>query len=142
MTQTVLFLCPHNAAKSVIAAAYFNQMAELSGLSYVGDSAGTEPSEAVSPVVVRMLHDEGMEVSGFQPRAVTSSELQTAVRVISIGCTREELSPAADRAEYWDDVPPVSENPEGARDAIRQHVAQLVAALEARRVAPHWHEAD
>jgi arsenate reductase len=67
MKPTILFLCPHNAAKSVIAAAYFNQLAPESDLSFVGDSAGTEPSEGVSPVVVAMLGTEGFNVFDHQP---------------------------------------------------------------------------
>jgi protein-tyrosine-phosphatase len=127
MSQTVLFLCPHNAAKSVIAAAYFNQMAEVAGLSWVGDSAGTEPSESVAPVVIDMMNREGLDVSQFKPRHVTPEELQTH-RIISIGCTSEELdSPSG--VEYWDDVPMVSQDAEGSRTAIKQHVRQLVSEL-------------
>lgn len=128
MKQTILFLCPHNAAKSVIAAAYFNQLAQENMLPFIGDSAGTEPSEAVSPVVAAMLSREGIDVSGYQPRHVTSEELHTVKRTISIGCTQEELGETA-RVEYWNDVPPVSQNPEGAREVIRNHVRQLAAEL-------------
>lgn len=128
-SEKVLFLCPHNAAKSVFAVAYFNQMAQAAGLSWVADSAGTEPDEKVSPLVATLLSAEGFDVSQHQPRTVTQEELQTSGRVISIGCTPQELGAAANRVEYWDDVPMVSQNPEGARDAIRRHVEQLVAEL-------------
>jgi arsenate reductase len=130
MKQTILFLCPHNAAKSLIAAVYFNQLGQADELPFVGDSAGTEPSERVSPVVATMLSSEGIDVSNYKPRRVTLEELQTAARIISIGCTPEELE-NAERAEYWNDVPMVSENPEGAREAIRAHIRQLVAELGA-----------
>lgn len=33
MTTKILFLCPHNAAKSVLAAAYCKRMAEETGLA-------------------------------------------------------------------------------------------------------------
>ena len=132
MNQTVLFLCPHNAAKSVIAAAYFNQMVQEAGLAWIGDSAGTEPSEKVAPVVVDMLNREGLDVSQFTPRHTSPDELQAVARVVSIGCTPEELGDAAPRAEYWDDVPPVSQDAEGSRSAIQQHVKQLVSELTAQ----------
>ena len=128
MSQTVLFLCPHNAAKSVIAAAYFNQMAQEAGLSWIGDSAGTEPSEKVAPVVVDMMNREGLDVSQFTPRHTSPDELQTVARVISIGCTPQELGASASRAEYWD-VPMVSQDAEGSRTMIQQHVKQLVSEL-------------
>jgi protein-tyrosine-phosphatase len=112
----------------VIAAAYFNQLAQEITLPFVGDSAGTEPSESVSPVVAAILGSEGIDVSGYIPRHVTPEEIQTAARTISIGCTAYELG-QAEGVEYWDDVPLVSQNPEGAREAIRTHVRQLVAEL-------------
>jgi hypothetical protein len=43
---TVLFLCPHGAAQSVLASAYF-QRAPEGGLNVRVDSAGTEPDEQV-----------------------------------------------------------------------------------------------
>lgn len=127
LAQTVLFLCPHNAAKSVFAVAYFNQLAQ--GLPFRADSAGTEPDAHVAPLVATMLQAEGIDVSAHQPRTVTAAELHGAGRVISIGCTPAELGTAAERVEYWDDVPMVSQQPEAARDAIRRHVEQLVADL-------------
>jgi arsenate reductase len=129
MSQTVLFLCPHNAAKSVIAAAYFNQMVQEADLTWIGDSAGTEPAEKVAPVVVDMMNREGLDVSQFTPRHTSPDELQSVARVISIGCTPEELGASAARAEYWDDVPMVSQDAEGSRAMIQQHVKQLVSEL-------------
>jgi arsenate reductase len=128
MKQTILFLCPHNAAKSVIAAAYFNQLIER--LPFVADSAGTQPSDSISPAVAAMLHDEGLDGSPFKPRLVMPEDFQTAARVISIGCTPEELT-GAGKVEYWDDVPMFSQNPEASRAAIRAHVTRLVTELAA-----------
>ncbi|MBE2272087.1 MAG: hypothetical protein IAE80_27880 [Anaerolinea sp.] len=130
MKQTILFLCPHNAAKSVIAAAYFNQLADESGLPFIADSAGTEPSDSVLPAVAAMMEQDGLDVSQFKPRLVTSDDYRTAARVISVGCMPEALKDAGD-VEYWDDVPMFSQNPEASRDAIRTHVQRLIAALAA-----------
>ena len=129
MNQSVLFLCPHNAAKSVIAAAHFNRIASQTGLPFTADSAGTTPSEAVSPVVVALLKQEGLDVSRHRPRHVTAEELQAAARIISMGCTPEELTIAPQQVELWSDVPMVSEEPERARDVIRSHVEHLIAGL-------------
>ena len=132
MTETILFLCPHHAAKSVIAAAYFNRLAQQYQLPFVGDSAGTEPDEAVSPVVVAMLGEEGIDVSKHRPRHVTQAELNTASRVISMGCTPEELGVEAGRIELWTDVPAVSADPQRAGAAIYAHVETLANVLRER----------
>lgn len=130
MTSTILFLCPHHAAKSVIAVAYFNRLAQQKGLSWVADSAGTEPDEAVSPVVIGLLKEEGIDVSQHQPRRVTNDELQTATHIISMGCTPDELALRPERVKHWTDIPAVSQNPEGAREAIRTRIEALVAELQ------------
>ncbi|HEX2622537.1 MAG TPA: hypothetical protein VHL11_20395 [Phototrophicaceae bacterium] len=134
MSDFVLFLCPHNAAKSVIAAAYFDQMAAAAGLSLRAVSAGTEPSAQVVPIVAGLLQGEGFDVSGFQPRHVTDAELQQAHRVISMGCEPADLALASDRLERWDDVPPASQDLAGSSGAIRQHIEQLLTDLKAAGV--------
>ena len=129
MTATILFLCPHHAAKSVIAEAYFNRLVQQYNLPLRGDSAGTDPEEAVSPAVADLLWNEGIDVSGHQPRQVTEGELSQAQRIISMGCTPEELGIASERVEQWTDVPPVSQDIFAARDAIRFYVEGLIAQL-------------
>lgn len=76
--NTVLFLCPHNAAKSVIAAAYVQRLATDAGLPFVADSAGTEPDDAVSQAVIQLLRGEGLDVSRRAPRRVTREDLARA----------------------------------------------------------------
>lgn len=129
MTSTILFLCPHHAAKSVIAEAYFNRLARQNGLSVRADSAGTDPDAAVSPAVVNLLRNEGIDVSSHQPRLVTKDELIQALRIISMGCTPDEVGVPSARVEQWTDVPMVSQDIFGARDAIRTHVESLIAQL-------------
>src|ERR671910_3521153 len=89
--HTILFLCPHNAAKSVIAAAYFDRLARERGLGYRAASAGTSPDAAPSPAVVAMLRDEGIDVAGHRPRRLTAEDLISAHRVISLGCDPGDL---------------------------------------------------
>ena len=127
--QMVLFLCPHNAAKSVLAAAYFNQLAQQDGLPFLADSAGTEPEAAVSPDVRAMLASDGIDVSSYVPRQVTREDLQASAYIISMECDAEDLGVAPERVIVWSDVPPVSQQPEQARVVIRAHVERLIAEL-------------
>lgn len=130
MIKSVLFLCPHHAAKSVIAEAYLRRLAEERGLNVQVASAGTEPDERVSPITIDLLRAEGIDVSDHRPRQITRAELDSADYVISMGGTAAELDLPAERVEMWNDVPPVSQNAIVARDAIRAHVAELVERLE------------
>ena len=83
---TVLFLCPHGAAKSVLASAYFQQIAKERGLNVRVESAGTDPDPAVAPAVATHLARKGYAVPVSRPRRVTDADLTTADVVISIGC--------------------------------------------------------
>src|SRR5215510_2183776 len=129
MGSTVLFLCPHHAAKSVIAAVYFDQLAAENGLALRANSAGTEPDATVAPSVVNLLQQEGIDVSGHRPRRVIPGDFAQAVRIISMGCTSEELGIPPERFEPWDDIPMVSKDIYAAHNAIRAHVEALVAQL-------------
>src|SRR5262245_2097473 len=60
MSERIVFVCPHGAAKSVIAAAYCQQLADQWGVALHATSAGTEPDAEVSPAVVALLRTEGI----------------------------------------------------------------------------------
>lgn len=126
---TILFLCPHHAAKSVMAAAYFNQLAQQKGVAITAISAGTDPSEAIMPAVAEFLASEGLDVSGQTPRRVTHDELAQAQHIISMGCTAEELDVAPERLTLWNDVPPASQNLLGTREVLLTHIEGLLAEL-------------
>ena len=134
MSNLVLFLCPHNAAKSVLALAYFRDLAARHGLPHVADSAGTDPDAEVWPSVVELLRADGIAVPSERPRHVTDADLQRAFRIISLGC---ELSggEANVTVEHWNDVPAASADLVASRDAIRAHVEALVHELRDSVVA-------
>jgi arsenate reductase (thioredoxin) len=129
--RTILFLCPHNAAKSVLAAAYFEQLARERGLDYRAASAGTSPDAAPSLAVVAMLREEGIDVAGHRPRHLTTADLTNAYRVISLGCDLDDLDGGNTRVDRWDDVPPASQDLGASRAAIKRHLDELVDELAA-----------
>jgi arsenate reductase (thioredoxin) len=129
MSSTILFLCPHGAAKSVMAAAYFNHLAKRAGLPVVADTAGTEPDNSSSPAVVALLGKEGIDVPDRLPRRVTGDDLAQAQYVISLGCNLDDLDTAPERVEQWLNVPSPSEDLPGARRVILAHVEALITRL-------------
>jgi arsenate reductase (thioredoxin) len=129
----VLFLCPHGAAKSVLASAYFQRAAKERGLSVRVNSAGIEPQENLAPVVVEHLRKNGYQLPVTKPRAVTRQDVESADVVISIGCDLGNLPVDGKKLQKWDDVPGPSEDFAGADKIIRQHVNALVDSLIARQ---------
>jgi arsenate reductase (thioredoxin) len=132
-TPTVLFLCPHNALRSVIAAALFNQRAD--GRAYA-ESAGTEPDERVNDRTIAVLREVGIEVADEQPGRVTREQLERATCVVSLDCPlpTELHTLAADKLENWP-MPDTSGKPVEAvrevRDLIGARVEQLLGELDA-----------
>ena len=131
-TPTVLFLCPHNALRSVIAAALFNQLA--AGRAR-GESAGTEPDERVNDRTIAVLREIGIEVADEKPGKVTREQLEQATRVVSLDCPLppELNAAAADKLENWP-MPDTAGKPVEAvrevRELIKARVQRLVADLD------------
>ena len=128
--ETILFVCPHGAAKSVLAAAAFARLAAARGLLLRVICAGPDPDPALAPAVVALLAREGLALPVAAPQLVTHAMLADAQRVISLGCTRTELPHLPAQWEQWDDVPPPSQGVELAWAVIQRHVGQLVATLQ------------
>lgn len=130
MTEaTILFLCPHGAAKSVLAAALFQRLADERGLALRAICAGTEPDPTVAPGVAALLAREGLALPVEQPQLVTAELIAEARQVISMGCSLDELPLQPREWELWDDVPAPSGDLEGAYARIQQHLVELRSGL-------------
>ncbi len=126
-TPTVLFVCLHGSAKSLIALEHFRRLAAQRGVDVQADWAGVEPDAEIPPRVVQGLRDEGIDVRGRRPRQVTRADLERASRVVTFGCGLGALESPGFARERWDDVPAVSEGYKPARDVI---VGRLPGLLE------------
>ena len=127
--ETILFICLHGAAKSLLAASHCQRLASERGVKVRAKFAGTEPDPELTPAAVAGLLAEGIDVRGQRPQRVTGDDIRNASRVVSFGCDLGALAPGVP-VERWDDVPAVSENYRAARDVI---VSRLPALLEAAR---------
>jgi arsenate reductase (thioredoxin) len=123
-TPTVFFMCPHGAAKCVLASAYFERLARERGLNVRVESAGTEPDAQVSPAVASHLAKNGYLIPAAKPRRVTAADLELADVVVSLGCDMKD-SPRG-RLLRWDDVPGPSEDFARTDEAIQKRVVELV----------------
>jgi arsenate reductase (thioredoxin) len=124
--RTILFVCLHGAAKSVVAASHCQRLAREAGLPIRATFAGTEPDAGIAPAAAAGLRADGIDVGGQRPHRVTREEITGAWRVVSFGCDLAELAPGV-RPERWDDVPAVSDGYDAARDAIVARLPGLLA---------------
>jgi arsenate reductase len=63
----VLFICQHNSGRSQIAETFLKQMA---GDQFHVESAGMEPAAVVNPLVVEVMKEIGVDLSGKKPQSV------------------------------------------------------------------------
>jgi protein-tyrosine-phosphatase len=127
--KRVLFMCPHGAAKSVLASAYFQRLAKERGLNVRVDSAGTDPDPEVGKAVAAHLTKSGYALPIEKPRRVNATDVEQADIVVSLGCDLAGLPQPRGKLLKWDDVPGPSENFTAADEAIRKHVEALVDEL-------------
>src|SRR2546428_13888365 len=92
--RTVVFVCLHGAAKSLIAATLFPRLADERGLAVRSTFAGTEPDSAIQPNAVARLLAEGVRGRPLRARRVTRDELATAPGAGSFGRDLTALAPA------------------------------------------------
>ena len=127
--ETILFLCPHNAAKGILAESYFNHRAKLDGLPFQAASAGTDPSLEIWPTVADLLEREEIPLTSRMPRSVTRDDILNACQVISLGCALEDVPGTPRQFLVWEAIPLASTDLPGSWSAIRSHVDQLLSDL-------------
>ncbi|MFO8010255.1 MAG: arsenate reductase ArsC [Dehalococcoidia bacterium] len=129
--KEVLFVCVHNSGRSQMAEAFFNQIA---GGKAEALSAGTDPASAVDPTVVAVMKEEGIDISGNIPKALTTGMLDGAIRVITMGCGVEGVCPATyTETEDWGLEDPKGQSIEKVReirDEIKKRVTDMVSRME------------
>lgn len=134
MTQrnTIIFVCEHGVAKSIIAATYFNQLAHKRGLKLNAIARGTHPDGELSAATVNGLAGDGLESGESCPQHLTREDMLSAQRMISF-CDMPSEFIEAPAVEQWRDVPPVSQDYEKARDVILEHLHDLLNRLRSPR---------
>src|SRR5687768_17367897 len=122
--KTVLFVCVHNAGRSQMAEAFFNQLARQRGLNARAKSAGTAPGGQINPVAVQAMEELGVSMADHHPKPLTPEMAEAAERIITMGCGVEAgMCPAGTYiSEDWGLPDPHGQGIEGVRhvrDAVR-----------------------
>ena len=132
---TILFVCEHGAAKSVIAAAHFDKLAKARGLKYRAVFRGTNPDPALAASAVKGLTEDGIDTRGWKPEVVTKKDLEAASAVVTLGCALPDKEAVASKTMEWNETPPVGQNYQAARDYIVKKVEGLIDELAKKEQA-------
>jgi protein-tyrosine-phosphatase len=126
--NTIVFVCLHGSANSQVAAAHFNQIAIAQGLPFVAVSRGIEVNSSIPTRIRDGLSLDGLTPLNDVPRPLTPDEAGAAVKVVAFDPVPDERRGEAE-VNYWSDVPPAIRDYAAARDAIVDHVDNLVTRL-------------
>jgi arsenate reductase (thioredoxin) len=132
-TATILFICEHGAARSTIAAAWFNKLAQQEGLNYRAVFRGTNPDSVVGPAAQKGLIKDGFDVQGWKPLPVTKHDIDNAYHVVTLDCLMPEKHNVAKPVIEWKGISSISENYIAARDSIVKKVQALINELSLKR---------
>ncbi|MCC6298466.1 MAG: hypothetical protein IT314_04155 [Anaerolineales bacterium] len=126
--QTILFVCEHGAAKSVVAATHFNKLARERDLNIHAIARGTTPDAELSPQAVEGLNRDGLTPTESVPQRIAIADVESAIKIVSF-CELPKEFQGKTNNERWDDVPPVSEDYDKSRDAIVEKIKQLINTI-------------
>ena len=125
----VLFLCTHNAGRSLAAKVLLDHYANG---SVDVRSAGSDPGEDLNPSVIVVLEERGLDSSKEFPKALTDADARDSDLIVTMGCG--DSCPVYPGKRYidWD-----LEDPEGLPvervrpivDEIDRRVQDLLADL-------------
>ena len=126
----VTFVCEHGAAKSVLAAALFNQIALERGVRAHAVARGIAPSTTLQHETIAGLDRDGIPVAQAAPQPVTREDERASSRVVTIDVADEPAFLRTTKLREWDQVPAVSQGYAAARDDLRRRAANLLDELE------------
>jgi protein-tyrosine-phosphatase len=126
---TVLFVCTHNAGRSVAARVLLDHYAR--GRVDVR-SAGSEPAHDLNPSILALLIERGLDPSKEFPKPLTDEVARAADVIVTMGCG--DTCPVYPGRRYldWELDDPAGQPIEAVRpivDAIDRMVRELLAQL-------------
>ena len=124
----IVFVCEHGAAKSILAAAYFNKFARENDLRFHAIARGTHPDAELSAKTVAGLREDGLTPDESIPRQLTVEDIESAQRIVSFCDLPDDYYQKAS-VEQWEDIPSVSEDYQKARDTIVARIPRLIESL-------------
>ena len=126
---TYIFACVHNAGRSQMAAAFFNQLADPAKARAI--SAGTKPGQQVHPVVLDAMHEVGIDLTSARPQKLTDELAREATMLITMGCGEDCPYIPGLRRDDWPLPDPKGrpmEEVRKVRDEIRTRVQALLSS--------------
>lgn len=131
-TPVIVFVCEHGAAKSIVAAAHFNRLAEEQHLNLRAIARGTNPDQELAPKAVQGLRADGLVSGETAPKKISKADLVGTKRIITF-CELPDDYASGLRVVDWDDLPPLGEDYNKFRDKLVERLRVLLAELKSEK---------
>ena len=128
----VAFVCVQNAGRSQMSAAFARREADRRDLDVEVLTGGTDPADAVHPEVVEVMDERGIDLSGREPREISTDVLESCRLVATMGCSTLDLDADIDVRDWalpdpdGEDLDRVRE----IRDEVERRVREVFDELE------------
>jgi arsenate reductase len=126
--KKVVFVCEHGAAKSVIAAAYFNKLAKERNLNYEAICRGNSPDSTVSPSAKDGLTDDKLFDVNVTPTKLTMSDTSDTERIVLFTKLPADFKTSI-KIEDWSNLKNLDGDYQHRRDAILKNINSLLDTL-------------
>ena len=122
----VLFLCVHNAGRSLAARVLLDHYAH--GRVDVR-SAGSEPASELNPSIIAVLSERGLDATREFPKPLTEDIAKTADVIVTMGCG--DTCPLYPGKRYldWDLQDPAGMSVEGSDRSSMRSIAESRCCL-------------
>jgi arsenate reductase (thioredoxin) len=131
--ETILFVCEHGAARSTIAAAYFNKLAKAQHFNYQATFRGTDPDTALTIGTKKGLTQDSFDVQNWKPLLVSKEDIEKAAQIVTFDCTLPSNISTSKPITQWNGIPAISKNYEIARDEILKKVQAFMQQLPQKK---------
>jgi arsenate reductase (thioredoxin) len=126
--KKVVFVCEHGAAKSVIAAAYFNKMAKERNLNYEAVCRGNVPDSAVSISAKDGLTQDKLLDESVRPTKLSATDTVGTERIILFTKLPDDFKTTIE-TEDWSGIKNLDADYKQRRDAIIKNINSLLDTL-------------
>jgi arsenate reductase (thioredoxin) len=123
--RKVLFACRENACRSQMAAAFARWHG---GDKLDVQSAGSQPAEALNPLMVEVMQEKGIDMAFSTPQSIEAAvELASPDEVVTMGCGQQCPAVPGAKVHEWD-LPDPSDRSIGFMRDVRDRIGRQVEA--------------
>jgi arsenate reductase (thioredoxin) len=126
--KKIVFVCEHGAAKSVIAAAYFNKIAKEKKLPWEAVCRGTAPDEQISERTKTLLTSDNLFDPKLKPQKLSQEDVDQADQVILFFPLPESIQ-SKNNIINWPGIDAVNNDFLKLRDDIISKLTPLIDSL-------------